>query len=523
MDLDRPRLIRGALALVPLAFLAVFYVLPVGTVLGEGLSAGAIGDVLGDARLRGIAWFTLWQAVASTALTIAVALPVAVVLSRYRFRGRSLVWAVVTVPFVLPTVVVAAAFVAILDRGGPLAGLGLVPGVAAILLAHVYFNVAVIARSVAAALATVDPALEDAARMLGASKLQALRRVTLPLVRPALVSASSIVFLFSFTSFGAVLLLGDQRRVTIDVEIWRQTEYLLDLRTAAGLSVLQLVAVVAAVVVSGRLQSRATGGRRQRDAARPVNVPVAVAVLVPVVVFLVAPLVVTAYRSVDGLGLDGYRALWESRRGSTLFVDPGDAVRNSVTFAAVATVLALVVGGCTAVLRGRVVDGLLLLPLGTSAVTIGLGFLLALDEPPLDLREWRWLVPVAHALVAAPFVARIVGPALRAVDPRLREAAAVLGCSPLQVRWRVDVPLVSRAVLVAAGFAFAVSLGEFGATVFLARPDAPTMPVAIFRFLGQPGALNLGAAMAMSTILIGVTVVVIAGIERFRVGNVGEL
>ena len=505
---------------MPLGFLAVFYVLPVATVLGEGLSPSAVGDVLGDARLRGIAWFTLWQAVVSTALTIVVAVPVAVVLARSRFPGRSLVWAVVTVPFVLPTVVVAAAFVALLDRGGPLASLDLVPGVAGILLAHVYFNVAVVARTVAAALATVDPSLEDAARMLGQSKLGALRRVTLPLVRPALVSASSIVFLFTFTSFGAVLLLGDQRRVTIDVEIWRQTEFLLDLRTAAGLSVLQLAAVVAAVVVSGRLQRRATP-RRQRDAARPLR-PVALVVLVPVVVFLVAPLVVTAHRSVDGLGLDGYRALWSARRGSTLFVDPRDAVVNSVVFALVATLLALVVGGCAAVLRGRLVDALLLLPLGTSAVTIGLGFLLALDEPPLDLREWRWLVPVAHALVAAPFVARIVGPALRAVDPRLREAAATLGCSPAQVRWRVDVPLVSRSVLVAAGFAFAVSLGEFGATVFLARPDSPTMPVAIFRFLGQPGALNLGAAMAMSTIMILVTVVVIAGIERFRVGDVGH-
>ncbi|HYD10654.1 MAG TPA: ABC transporter permease subunit, partial [Acidimicrobiales bacterium] len=402
----------------------MFYVLPVGTVLAEGLSAGAVADVVRDERLRGIAWFTLWQAVVSTALTVVVAVPVAVVLSRYRFRGRSIVWALVTVPFVLPSVVVAAAFVAVFDRGGPLASLDLVPGVAAILMAHVHFNVAVVARTVAAALATVDPQLEDAARMLGASRTEALRRVTLPLVRPALVSASSIVFLFTFTSFGAVLLLGGPRRVTIDVEIWRQTEYLLDLRTAAGLSVLQLLAVVAAVLVSGRLQARATP-RRQRDASRPLR-PAALLVLAPVLLFLVAPIVVTAYRSVDGLGLDGYRALWSAREGSTLFVDPADAVRNSLTFAIAATAIALVVGGCTALLRGRTVDALLLLPLGTSAVTVGLGFLLALDEPPLDLRDSLLLVPIAQALVALPLVVRTLVPVLGGIDDRQRQAAASL-------------------------------------------------------------------------------------------------
>ena len=230
-----------------------------------------------------------------------------------------------------------------------------------------------------------------------------------------------------------------------------------------------------------------------------------------------------------GVGFGYYRALGTSRRGSSLFVAPERAIWNSLLFGAVATVLALLIGGITAGFAAyrdrrtsRLLDLLVMIPLGTSAVTVGLGFLLALDEPPLDLREWRWLVPVAHALIAAPFVVRIVVPALRAIDPRLREAAATLGASPRRVRWEVDVPLASRAVLVAAGFAFATSLGEFGATIFLARPDSPTMPIAIFRFLAQPGQLNIGQAMAMSTLLMLVTAIVIASIERFRVGSIGS-
>jgi thiamine transport system permease protein len=123
--------------------------------------------------------------------------------------------------------------------------------------------------------------------------------------------------------------------------------------------------------------------------------------------------------------------------------------------------------------------------------------------------------------VAIPFVIRIMAPVLRAIDPRLREAAATLGANPARVWREVDLPIVARAALVAAGFAFAISLGEFGATLFIVRPDAPTLPVLVYRLLGQPGPQNFGAAMAASVILMALTVLAIVGIERFRVGSVG--
>jgi thiamine transport system permease protein len=157
-----------------------------------------------------------------------------------------------------------------------------------------------------------------------------------------------------------------------------------------------------------------------------------------------------------------------------------------------------------------------MLPLGTSAVTVAVGFLLGLDRPPLDLRSSWWLVPLAQALLAVPFVVRIVVPVLRAIDPRLREAAATLGAGPLRARWEVDVPIVRRALLVAAGFAFAISLGEFGATLLLARADTPTVPVAIFRLLSRPGAGGFAAAMALSTILMAMTGGALFLIERIR-------
>lgn len=164
-----------------------------------------------------------------------------------------------------------------------------------------------------------------------------------------------------------------------------------------------------------------------------------------------------------------------------------------------------------------------MLPLGSSAVMLGFGFVIAFDEAPLDLRGSPWLVPVAQALVAAPFVVRIVAPALRSVDERFREAAALLGASPARVWREVDLPLVLRALGIAAGFAFAVSLGEFGATVFIARSDWATVPVAIFRFLGRPGAVNAGQAAALSVVLMLLTTTAVLIAERISTARRGAL
>ncbi len=163
-----------------------------------------------------------------------------------------------------------------------------------------------------------------------------------------------------------------------------------------------------------------------------------------------------------------------------------------------------------------------MLPLGTSAVTLGLGFIIALDTPPLNLRASTILVPLAHTLVAFPFVVRSMTPALRSIRPQLRQAAAVLGASPRETLRHIDLPLGGRAVLVAATFAFAISLGEFGATALIARPEFPTMPVAIFRFLSRPGALNFGQALALSTILMLATGLGMLTIERLRIADIGE-
>src|SRR5574338_612436 len=148
----------------------------------------------------------------------------------------------------------------------------------------------------------------------------------------------------------------------------------------------------------------------------------------------------------------------------------------------------------------------------------GLGFLLSFNR----LLASPWLVPLAHTLIALPFVIRTLQPAIASIPQRLRQAAASLGASPFEVWKNIDFPILRRATLAAATFAFTVSLGEFGATLLISRPEYPTIPVAIERFLSQPGGLNYGQAMAMATILMLLTLTSILLIEKFRIPGSGE-
>ncbi|MGW0367613.1 ABC transporter permease [Streptomyces coeruleorubidus] len=536
---------RLGLMAVPVAFFAVFFAYPVAAIVARGLEVdgvwqfGRIGEVLAQSDVRHVLWFTTWQAIVSTALTLLIALPGAYVFARFDFRGKQVLRAVVTVPFVLPTVVVGTAFLALVGRGGlldELWGVRLDTTVWAILLAHVFFNYAVVVRTVGGLWAQLDPRQEEAARMLGASPLRAWRKVTLPALAPAVAAAALMVFLFTFTSFGVVQILGGPTFSTLEVEIYRQTSEIFDLSTAAVLTLIQFVAVGAILALHAwtvrrretalRLVDPSVTARRPRGTGQWTLLG---GVLVTVVVLLLLPLAVLVERSLDAPGFGYYRALTRDD-GGVFLVAPIEAIGNSLSYAVAATLIAVLIGGLASVAltrrdAGRFVrgfDALLMLPLGVSAVTVGFGFLIALDEPPLDLRSSWILVPLAQALVGVPFVVRTMLPVLRAVDVRLREAASVLGASPWRVWREVDLPMVRRALLIAAGFAFAVSLGEFGATVFIARPDNPTLPVAVARLLGRPGELNYGQAMALSTILMVVCAVALLVLERLRTDRSGE-
>lgn len=549
-----------AAVLVSLVFLALFYFYPVLSILGRSLTPGgrldlqAFADLAKNAQRARVLWFTIWQAALSTALTLALSLPAAYVFARYSFPGKALFQALATVPFVLPTVVVALAFNALLGPRGiantALMGLFHIDrppldiqySLAAILIAHVFYNYSVVLRIVGSYWANLDPRLGEAARVLGASRLRALRQVVLPMLMPAVAAAAVLVFLFCFTSFGVILILGGPRFATIEVEIYRQTVQFLNLPLAAALSIVQILFTSLLIATYSRLQVRLARPvelrsrlAAQRKPRRPTEWALVLVNLAVIGALLLTPMGALAARSVAYQGrisIASYEQLLVSARGSVLLVPPAAAAWNSLRFALATVVLAVAVGLLAALVQvqraGRLrtvrrwIDIVYLLPLGTSAVTLGLGYIVALDTPPLNLRTSPALIVLAHTLIALPFVVRSVTPALQSISSSLREAAASLGASPLRVALHVDLPIVSRAIAVGAVFAFTVSMGEFGATSLIVRPDRPTIPIAIYRLLSRPGASNYGQAVAMSTLLMAVCVVSFLAIERVRFGERSE-
>jgi thiamine transport system permease protein len=546
--------------LFPLGFIGLFFFYPLGRILAQSLDISAFTTE--NLRLiTHVLLFTVYQAILSTLLTVIVGLPAAYLFARFDFPGKSLLRALTAVPFMLPTVVVAAGFNALLGPRGwfnlglmtmfrlDAAPIQFVGTLGAILMAHVFYNTTIVIRLVGSALSQLDPRLEGAARTLGADSRRVWLHVTLPLLRPSLLAAGLLVFLFDFTSFGVILLLGGPGFATLEVETYIQALQMLNLPLAGLLSAVQLLCTLVFSVLYTRVVARTHVQASPRAAqynvrrARIWREKVFVAGLsFFLIIFFILPMLALPLRSVSrleaargqrtnvqyGLTTDYYSELFINRRDSLFYVPPIQAALNSLGYAGLTVLLSLLMGlpAASALAHPgkleRWLDPLLVLPLGASAVTLGLGFIISFNRPPLRLLASPWLVPLAHTMVALPFVIRTLQPALASIPERLRDAASTLGASPFRAWRTVDWPIIWRASLAAATFAFTISLGEFGATALLTRPEYPTIPIAIYRFLSQPGGLNYGQAMAMATVLMVLATVGILLIERLRLPGARE-
>lgn len=547
--------------LLPLGFLAVFFVWPVVALVatgfvsdGAGSRGGALGldlsgipEVFGAARTWEVIGRTLAQAALATVLSTVLGVPAAYVLYRLDFRGRSLLRGLMTVPFVLPTVVVGVAFSALFGPGGPLAWTGIDRTLAIVVLALAFPNVAVVARVVGGFWARLDPSSALAARVLGAGRVRAWCTVTLPALGPALASAAALVFLFCSTAFGIVLILGGRAQGNVETEIYRLTVQFLDLRSAAVLSLAQFALVGAVLFVSGRLRlagERAVELREEaRHEARPGRADAGVIVVFAATLLLLhaLPILVLLARSLRSASgswtLEHYAALVAPPEDLPLDAPVLGAIWLSLRLACAAALIAMTLGTLLALVLSRrpasrglrramgAFDALVMLPLGVSAVTLGFGLLITMHRPfgiGFDLRTSIVLIPIAQALVALPLVVRVLLPVLRGIDQRLRFAAASLGADPFAVLRTIDLPMVGRSAGLALGFAFATSLGEFGATSFLVRPGEQTLPVAVAELIGHQAPGAYGAGLAGAVVLGVLTAGIMLLSERFRTDHRGD-
>ena len=533
---SRPRGVSGLARrlglLGPLLFTAVVFAWPLGVLVMRALDdddSTTLTQSWARTGAFGLLGVTALQAAVSAVAALVVAAPIVWLLSRVALPGTALLRVIVTLPFVLPTVVVGVAFRALFD--GPLEFLGVGPGWTSIIAAHTFLNVAVVVRVVCAAWQRVDPRQVAAARSLGASPFRAFVDVVAPRLLPAVAAAFALIFLFCSTSYGVVVILGGGSARTLETEIYLQGIGYARLPDAVALSVLQIVMVLAALGVArglgpARVPQSGVASHAQRP--RGATAVAAVAVLGWIGLWLVLPIVTLVVRSLrpgGQWGTAGYAAMLDDTYGASAI----GSLRYSVTSALLATVIAVVVGLLTAAaltrgggLVARTGAVLSILPLGVSAVTLGFGYTVALAELPYEVAASPLIVPCVQALIAIPVVVGVMVPALEQVSPRLRDAAATLGARGLRVFLTVDLRLTARSLSAAAAFAFVMAIGEFGATTFLARANTMTLPVLIGSLMGRPGPDNYAAAMAASVLLVAVSAAVVAAVEIAASVRTGE-
>lgn len=517
-------------ALLPGLFLTSFLVAPLIAILHVAGPAMELG-----AWERGRLLASLQLGLLTAALALLFGAPLAYLLGKHQFRGRRALRAAVTVPFVMPVVVIAAGLSALL---GPRH----TGTYAALLIAHTIYNVPLVVRLVGDTWSHLDPRPEDAAATLGAGPRERFLRVTLPRLAPAIAAAALLSFLFGFTAFGTVLLLADPiKDATIEVAIYHTGMRLFDLPTAATLALLQLAVTFVAALAYALLIERASTRERavsESETLRPLGrgnrALVVLSFLFAALLLLpLVSVVVRALRTPAGWGFEAFHRLWTGGVQNVSFTTPIAAAQHSASFALATVLLALPLGalGALAVARakrGAWLDAVWMLPLGTSAVTLGLGLLLVFPWRfgalgAIDLRATAWLLVLAHSLIAFPFAVRaLVGP-LRARDPAPSEAARTLGASRTQRLALVELPLLAPALLVAGVLVASVSLGEFGATLVLLRPEYATLPAEVYKHLSasKPDGWLLPESMALATILLLLDLGAFLLLERFRSGKSG--
>ncbi len=517
---------------LPIFVIGVLFYWPMARVLGQGL----VGDwlaTLAEPRVAGAIWFTVWQSLVSTLLCLILALPTAYVLYRKRTPLAHVLKAILTIPFALPTMVTAIGFTAFQNQGfwkSDFASHSWFNSPASwIIMAHIFVNFAVITRTVGSTWMSHSHDTEEAAALAGAGRLRIFWSISLPQLRPAIVSSVFTVFLYCSASYGLVLVLGGGQVNSIETEIAAAANQFLDLQEAGALAILQTILTIGAFAI-GNSGSRSKIGFDVQDAGRAKNRldkrdwPV---VLVTAITFILTltPLALILQRAfLDSSGqvtLENFVALTTHGTRNLLDISIGQAALNSLRNVLVATLVAGVVGTLAAYLltrptrskvqryASRILDTVFMLPLGVSSIVLGFGYLLTFGDGWLPLRSSWLVVPLIQSLLALPLVIRIVQPALHAIGEEIGEQASTDGANGFVTFFRIELPLARQSVAAAFGYAAIVSIGEFGAANLLSYGSQATLPTVLYQLISRPGGQNYGMAMAMAAIVIALTFAVV--------------
>lgn len=537
-------LVNYAILAIPFSLLVAFLLYPVFIVIAQGLFLGTpFNEVITSPAIQFTIQFTISQAVLSTILAVLIGLPGAFLIARLRFRGKSLVRALMIVPFVLPPIVVVVGFLqmfgsyGVIDsilmwiNGSSISVFNLATGIPGIILAHTFYNVPLVLLMVSASLERLNPEIEESAEILGASPFQRFRHITIPHILPSVLASAVLTFMFCFMSFPIILAFGQGTYLTIETQIWNAFR-MFDYGEASSLTLMQIIITLSLAFIYIKL------GKQENDTGRTASIKTTkfsrfeiseriliVGYLILLVVLVLGPIatIVRAaiYDPIAGsYTIDGFVNLFTlgSQGGFRYLV-------NSLFYAGLATVFAVILGIPLAIaMRAKsrtipsLASSLILLPLGISSITVAYGLVLTIAVPTgLVTNPWPIIV-VAQTIIGLPFSARAIEIAMSKIDPALLEQADSLGASRLQKLLFVELPLLAPGILVGGVFAFAMAIGEMSATLFIALPQNYTIAVAIYDYLAVRAFVEAGAA---ALVLVVVCVVAFLVMEKISEGSTG--
>lgn len=523
----------------PLIFIAVLFYWPLVNIISRGLDANWLDIYFAADTLRAI-WFTVWQAALSTLLALIIGIPSAYVLYRKKFFGQRFIRALITVPLVLPTIVVAIVFSSFRAEHQIYQDLGLgfffENSIYWIIVAHVFVNYSLVVRIIGGVWVGMDNETEEASALAGAGRFRTTVAISLPQLKTAVVSAASLTFLFCASSYGIILILGGGLVQSIETQIATAALQFLDLEKAAALAMLQTLITAIAFLISLSIAKNPVGLELIDETTQKPSLDwrdwPAVAITAFMSIGMIAiPLllvIVKAFSYAGQLSLQNFINLAGRGDRDLLNISVGQATLNTLRNVAISTVIALVLGVLIAYLLSRsirsrksrlqngIVEVLFLIPIGISSVVLGYGYLITFGSGVLPLRESWLVIPIVQSLMALPLVIRIVYPALVSIGTEHREAAALAGATESQTWWSIEAGIVRPVILTAAGFAVIAGIGEFGAASLLAYGNQATLPTVLYALISRPGEQNFGMAMAVCAILIAITFTLVLAVSARR-------
>ncbi len=477
-----------------------------------------------------VLWFTFWQAALSTLLSLLVGIPAAYIFYRRSFYGANLLRSVITMPFMLPSLVVA---MAVIEFARPFGGFD---PVVAIIFANVFANFAVVVRTVGAQWQNIADETEEEAELGGAGRLRTAFTVILPQLATSIRSSSAIIMLYCASTYGIVLSLGGGQINTLETALSIAVLQRLDFQHGAALALLQVIFSLVAFTASrwggaNPLSFEPKSGQSKKLDKRDLPTFLFTMLLTfGIVVIPICLVLVNAFKDKTGaLSLENFYLLDTRGYRDLLNITFAEAAFNSIRNLLVATLLAMIIGGIVSYLLaerararnnkktdfvGLALDATFLLPIGVSAVVLGLGYLVSLSGDLADVRSQWFIVPLVQSVFAIPMVIRVLFPALIAIDDGPREQAMTDGASRLEIFFSIDLRLIRASVKTAIAFSALVSLGEFGVASLLAYADQTTIPVLLYQLIARPGNQNYEMALAVAAILTALTTLLVLLVSR---------